>query len=142
MKSQVDKRIRIAKVRSIEKRMAELALARADRELRHVESIAARLTALKADLGTAGCKPTGASLAAKAEITMRLDGAASATAKPLLDAMNRRVEKHNASLVALRKSDGADTLLERASVAFVRAHERRADANRIARRVDISGDDI
>ena len=134
MSAQITKRARIAKIRGIEKRVAELGLARADRELRHIEGIAGRLKALKSDLDTADCATTGASLAARTELKMRLATAARATIKPLNDAANRRSEQRAAATVAHRKADGAQTLLDRVSVEAVKAIDHRADANRIAGR--------
>ena len=141
MSAQVTKRARIAKIRGIEKRIAKFALARADRELRHVESIVERLKALGNDLGVADGTTSGAALAAISETRMRLAGASRATAKPLLDAATRRDEHQTSAMAAHRKADGVESLLQQSSAKAAMAKAVRADANRIARRADISGGD-
>ncbi len=125
---------RIAKIRAIERRIAELGLARADRDLRHIEGIVARLKALTSDLGAADFIPTGASFAARSELKLRLDRAARATLKPLAEATNRRVEKHSGAVTAHLKSGGAQTVLQRTLATVAKADEHRANANRITRR--------
>lgn len=141
MKALVERRARIAKIRVIEKRVAEFALARADRELRHVESIVERLKALGNELGVSNGTTTGATLAATAETKMRLAGAGLATIKPLLDAVTRRDEHHASAMTAHRKAEGAESMFQQSSANAAKAGAVRADANRIARRADISGGD-
>jgi hypothetical protein len=142
MNSLVERRARIARIRMIERRVAEFALARADRELKHVENIVERLGMLRDELGLADGETSGATLAATAEMKMRLASASQAAARPLLEASNRRQEQHAFTLSAHRKADGAQTLLEKSSANAAKADATRADANRIARRAMISGEDL
>lgn len=141
MKKLVERRARIAKIRGIEKRMAEFALGRANRELRHIESIVERLKGLGNELGVADGTTSGATLAAFSETKMRLAGASRATAKPLLDAATRREQQYASAVTANRKADGAETLFQQSSANAAKADAVRADANRISRRADISGGD-
>lgn len=139
MSAQVTKRARIAKVRGIEKRLAEIALGRANRELRHVESIVERLKMLENELGTTGGTTSGAALAAISEMKMRLASAGRATAKPLRDAATRRDEQYASAMTAHRKADGAESMLRQSSAEAAKAEAIRADASRIVRRADMSG---
>jgi hypothetical protein len=141
MKAVVEQRARIAKIRIIEKRVAAFALARADRELNHVENIVERLAALGNDLNTGAGANSGASLAAISETRMRLANAGRAAAVPLLDAATRRDERHASAITANRKADGADAMFRQSSVNAAKKEAIRADANRISRRVAISGSD-
>lgn len=134
MKAVIEKRARIAKIRTIEKRIAEIALARAGRDLKHIESIVERLAGLKSGLGIAEGETTAASLASRFETRLRLANASRATAAPLADAIRRQSQKQNAAMSAQQKADGADKLLQRSSDASDRTTAIRADANRIARR--------
>lgn len=141
MNALVEKRARIAKIRAIEKRVATFALARADRELRHVESIVERLKALGTELSVSDGATSGAALAAISETKMRLAGATRATAKPLREAAKVRAELHASAMTAHGKADGAVSLFRQSCASEAKADAIRADANRIARRADISGDD-
>lgn len=141
MKALVERRARIAKIRVIEKRAAEFALARADRELRHVESIVERLKALGEELGVSDGTTSGATLAATAETKIRLANAGRATVKPLRDAATRRDEHHASAMTAYRKANGAETMFRQSSANAAKADAIRTDTNRIARRADVSGGD-
>lgn len=141
MKALVEKRARIARIRVIQKRVAVFALARADRELRHVESIVERLRMLGTELNVGAGTTSGAAISAISETRMRLALADRATAKPLRDAATRRDEHHASAMTAHRKADGAETMFRQASANAAKADVVRADANRIARHADISGGD-
>lgn len=138
MSALVQRRRRIAKIRGIEKRIAELALANATRELKHIESVVDRLAALKSDLRQSDVVSTGAVLASYSEMITRLDRASSATSKPLAAAIDRRLNVQSANMQAHQKCEGADRLLQKSSEIDAREDERRMDANRIARRPDPS----
>ncbi|MBC6436511.1 hypothetical protein FM036_47585 [Nostoc sp. HG1] len=140
MKSLVEKRGRIAKVRAIQKRVAELELANADRRLQHIRGIVERLATLKSGLSEVGAQTNGASLAARSETNMRLNNASRATAVPLNEAIAGRARKNAAMLAAHRTADGAETLLQRSTASFERAKETRTDANRVSRRSRFLGD--
>jgi hypothetical protein len=134
MNALVERRTRIVKVRGIEKRIAELALAQAHRDLSHVEAVVERLAALNANLPIGDNMLTGAALAAHSEMKMRLAHASNAMSKPLAAAKGRHRESFAAHVQVVQKCEGANRLLQKARDVTSQSAERYADANRIFRR--------
>lgn len=128
MSALVKRRERIARVRRIEHVLAAGGVAAAETQLAHLESSESRLTDLRCSLSTMTGSFAAETLAARAELALRLDEARFG----LIDAITaaratvelRRGERIEARL----RQESADRLGERAAQAVAKTAERRAGA--------------
>jgi hypothetical protein len=124
------RRARILRLRSIEHRIAQAKLARADAALLNLTRIVERIDALKNGLGTTQGGTSGMALKAMTEMAMRLDTAQSGMVTPINEAEARRTEFSLLRVAAQQKEDSAAKLHEKAATHEAAARILRADANR------------
>jgi hypothetical protein len=125
-----DRRARIARVRSLESRLAAAELAVADTALANLYSISARVLALRNALNPAAGYAKGLELRSLFETGFRLDHAKEALRLPISAATQEREEAANAQRNAKRREDGALRLRDAAHLAEQAEQALRVDANR------------
>lgn len=132
MNSPTEKRARLLRLRTIERRQAEIRMARAGTTLNGLEAIAARLEALRAELVPRIEVQPGVVIRAMADMQLRLEAAAHELKASLQTA--RAAFEHEAGRRnhAARREDGAVRLHDAALAQDEILAERRVDALRIA----------
>lgn len=128
-----DRRHRIAKIRSVERRVAEYQLARADRAIEHIRQIQSRISTLRSGTHIELGQHDGGTLAANAEMAVRLDNAKHITTAPLVEAAERREGQMLVAIHARQREDGAKKLAETAGRNAQAAADQKANTNRIHR---------
>jgi hypothetical protein len=106
-----DRRRRVVRIRTVEHRIAQQQLAHARRSAHQIETVAGRIAALARDNIAAKGDTDGASLAAKSELSMRLEHARHATSGPLDQALRDVTERESDNLQARLKSENAERFL-------------------------------
>ncbi len=132
MTSPTEKRARLLRLRMIERRQAEIRMARAGATLQGLEAIAARLETLRAELVPDIQVQPGVVIRAMADMQLRLEAAAhelKVSLKTARAAFEHEADRRNHA--ALRE-DGAERLHDAALAQDELLAERRVDAQRIA----------
>jgi hypothetical protein len=125
-----DRRARIAHVRAMQHRLAVAELAIADNALAELNSISARISALRNTLNPAAGYSKGLVLRSLFETSLRLDGAQAELRQPISAATQDVAEASATRRNAKRLADGALRLQEKALHAEQAEQALRADANR------------
>jgi hypothetical protein len=127
------RRRRIVRIRSVERRIAQLELAKARGNAAQIASIVERIEALRAENSTSEGTTSGQWLAAMSELGIQLEQARRATAEPLTRAQEMVRHRQAGNIEAQRKEDGANHLFEKARRRNETQAELRASANRCYR---------
>lgn len=110
MNNLAKRRHRILKIRTVERQLAELTLARSSREVQHISGLGDRITALR----TACCCGTGihqgTALRASCEMAGRLDVAREAISTSLATAAAYHNSQKNSFVSAKQRESGAEKL--------------------------------
>lgn len=125
-----ERRARIARVRSLQSRLAVAELAIADTALTNLHSISARVSALRNALSPAAGYAKGLELRSLFETGFRLDHAKEELRLPISAATQEREEAAEAQRNAKRREDGAVRLRDNAVLAAQAEQALRANANR------------
>lgn len=128
-----NRRHRVAKIRSVERRVAECQLAKADRAIEHIRNIQSRISTLRSGTHIELGQHEGVTLAANTEMAIRLDDAKHGTTAPFAEAAERREGQMLVAIHARQREDGAKKLAETAGRNAQAAAEQKANANRIHR---------
>lgn len=123
-------RSRIVRIRTVEKRLAQMELAQAQRKVQQISSIIDRLDALGCEDNIASGLVNGRSLGAKSEMTIRLEHARQLTAAPMKNALQQVDHRQQQSNQAQQKVEGANRLLEKSERKNAARLMQRADAVR------------
>jgi two-component sensor histidine kinase len=132
MNSPTRKRARLMRLRNIERRQAEIRMARAAATLKGLEAISVRLDALRTELVPNVQVQPGVVIRAVADMQLRLEAAAhelKASLQTAQAAFDHEADRRNH---ATRREDGASRLHDIALAQDEFTAERRADALRIA----------
>jgi hypothetical protein len=133
MTDRAARRARILKIRTVERRMAEIELARSSRELQYIAGLEHRIVALRAAACGAPGIHQGTALRAMCEMTGRLDVAYVATAATLATAKTQNIRKTNSFVSAKQRETGAEKLAHAARDEAALVRERRDNACRVLR---------
>ena len=129
---------RLLRVRGVEHRIAQQRAADADRRLQTLKQIADRVDALR----TQACSGTGVVdgqvLKSLSEMASRLETAGADLVKPMAAAFDHQNAMDVKRGVAWAREESAIRLLQRSVEDQLAESERRADANRPARRIAVS----
>ena len=128
MTALVGRRERIARVRRIEHALAAGVAAAADAQLAQLESSEARLTDLRCSLSAMTGSFAAETLAARAELALRLDEARFGLVDAITAARATVAVRHDERLEARKRQESADKLGERSAQAAAQTAERRASA--------------
>jgi hypothetical protein len=123
-------RARLLRLRTIEHRIAQAKLARADAALLNLERISGRIAALKNGLGAGEGRTSGMALKAMTEMATRLDAAHCGMIAPIGEAQARRAEFYALRITAQQKEESAAKLHVKAATSEAAMRTLRADANR------------
>jgi len=126
--SSIRQRARIARVRRIQHDRAALAAARAAGHVRQLESNDERLGQMRRNLGVEPGLTTGAVLAGRGELAMRLEAAREGLGRSINGARVAAALREQARLGARRDQESAEKLQDRAATAAAREEDRRAAA--------------
>ena len=121
-------RARIARVRRIQHDRAALAAAKAAGHVRLLEDNDERLGQMRLNLRTGEGTTTGALLASRGELALRLEAAREGLGQSIRGARAAAALREQARLGARRDQDSAEKLQERAASAAARDEDRRAAA--------------
>jgi hypothetical protein len=127
MNSLAKRRDRIVKIRTIERLMAELELARSGRELQRISGLEKRIAALRAASCGSGVHQ-GTTLQASCEMAERLDSARNATEISLATAAAHHHGRKTKFVFARQRESGAEKLALAASQGAAIARENRENA--------------
>lgn len=128
MSAIVRRRARVARVRRIEHVLAAGAAAAAEAQLRQLETSEARLTDLRCSLSATTGAFAAETLAARAELALRLDEARFGLTDAIANARATAALRNAERVDARQRQESADKLGERAAAAVARTLERRAAA--------------
>lgn len=131
-----ERRIRILKIRSIERRKAEMQLAQSETDLRHVSDLAKRIATLRHTARVEGGTHHGAELNANGEMAARLDTAQQAMVRPLALATEKCECLREKFIAARQRESGAEKLAESAAERERKESERRQNASLIFRKTN------
>ena len=134
MTRQQEQGARLLRLRTMERRKAELRLARAHQALFGLEAIAARLKQLRDDMVPRADVQPGLTLCTLADMQRRLDQAALHLGASLDAARAERAHERDRQAAARQREDKAGERLARLVVLADRHAEQRADAQRPAPR--------
>lgn len=109
-----DRRRRIVRVRTVERRIAQQELAHARREGRQIQTIVERIEVLARDNAVIQGNTDGASLAAISEMSTRLAYALRSTSVPLEQATQHVRARQSDHIRATTKAENASRFLEKA----------------------------
>lgn len=126
--SLIRQRARIARVRRIQHDRAALAAAKAAGHVRALESNDERLGQMRRNLGAEAGITTGAVLASRGELAMRLEAAREGLGVSINGARAAAALREQARLGARRDQESAEKLQERAASAAAREEDRRMAA--------------
>jgi hypothetical protein len=135
-----NRRRRIAKIRSVELRVAEHHLAQAEKGVMHIRQIHDRISALRSATQIGLGAHDGMTLGANTEMAIRLNHAKRSTAVPLAEAIDRRDQQQLLSIHARQREDGSNKLAEAAARKAQIEFENKTNANRIYRQYQNSKD--
>jgi hypothetical protein len=125
---------RVLRVRAVQHRIAQQRLADADRRLMSLKQIADRIDALRAQASAGTGIADGQVLKSLGEMAMRLENARADLATPMASALDHQNSMDTKRGAAWAREESAIRLLQRSVEDELIARERRADANRPARR--------
>ena len=125
---------RVLRVRAVEHRIAQQRLADADRRLQTLKQIADRIDALRTQAKAGTGIVDGQVLKSLGEMASRLERAGSDLAMPMAAAFDHHSIMDTKRGAAWAREESAIRLLQRSVEDEFVASERRADANRPARR--------
>jgi hypothetical protein len=128
------RRRRILKIRSIERRIAEQELAHSEKGLRHVTMVADRIATLRGSTIVSGGLYNGGDLRASSEMADRLDAARRNLEVSLLRASAVRDQHREVLVDAKQRETGAEKLAESAVNAARRKLEIHETTTRIFRK--------
>jgi hypothetical protein len=128
------RRRRILKIRSIERRIAEQELAHSEKGLRHVTMVADRIATLRGSTIVSGGLYNGGDLQASSEMADRLDAAHRNLELSLLRASAVRDQHRGVLVDAKQRETGAEKLAESAVNAARRKLEIHETTTRIFRK--------
>jgi hypothetical protein len=126
--SLIKQRARIARVRKIQHDRAALAASKAAGHVRMLESNDERLGQMRRNLGVEAGQTTGAVLASRGELALRLEQAREGLGVSIKGARAASALREQARLGARRDQESAEKLQERAASAAARAEDRRVAA--------------
>jgi hypothetical protein len=124
----VKQRARIARVRRIQHSLAALAATRAQDHVQTLETSEQRLQQMRQALSLPTGACTGADLASRAELAMRLEAAQEGLAKTIVGARKVVDLREQARIGARRHQESAEELEARATNAAARKEDRRSAA--------------
>ncbi len=126
--SNIGQRARIARVRRIQHGLAALAATRAQDQVQTLETNEERLKRMRQALaaGTGAC--SGADLASRCELAMRLGTAQEGLAKTIVGARKAVVAREEARIGARREQESAEQLEQKAASVAARRQDRRSAA--------------
>lgn len=126
---------RVLRVRAVEHRIAQQRLADADRRLQTLKQIADRIDALRAQASSGTGIVDGQVLKSLGEMAARLERARADLVTPMSAAFDHHSNMDSKRGAAWAREESAIRLLQRSVEDELAQSERRADANRPARRV-------
>ena len=126
---------RVLRVRAVEHRIAQQRLADADRRLQTLNQIADRIDALRTQASAGAGIVDGQVLKSLGEMTARLERAGADLVRPMAAAFDHHSMMDSKRGAAWAREESAIRLLQRSVEDELAQSERRADANRPARRV-------
>lgn len=129
---------RVLRVRAVEHRIAKQRAVDADRRLQTLRRIADRIDALRTQAGAGTGVVDGQVLKSLGEMASRLEMARADLAVPMMAAFNHQSAMDIKRGAAWAREESAIRLLQRSVEDELHESERRADANRPARRVSAS----
>ncbi|MEQ1537577.1 MAG: hypothetical protein ABL928_01505 [Sphingorhabdus sp.] len=129
---------RVLRVRAVEHRIAQQRLADAERRLNTLKQIADRIDTLRAQASAGTGVADGQVLKSLGEMAMRLENARADLATPMASALDHQISMDSKRGAAWAREESAIRLLQRSVEDELIARERRADANRPARRNVVS----
>lgn len=130
MNAPSQRRARIARVRTLEHRLAAARHVGAQREAQALAAIARRLATLNAGVGVGSGVVLGQSLSAISELSTRLGKAEASLAAPIRQAETHRAATDANRIAAHRKEQSALRLADKATARERYERELRADADR------------
>ncbi len=140
--SQMRQRARIARVRRIQHGLAALAATKAQDQVQTLEGNEQRLKQMRQALSAATGSCSGADLASRCELAMRLEAAEEGLAKTIVGAKKTVAIREQARIGAWRDQESAEQLEQKAASAAARQQDRRsAAAFRPRPRNQIRGDE-
>jgi len=125
MKSVVQQRARIARVRRIQHGLAATAAAQAAGQVQLLESNHAKLARMRGELKPMAGPSTGASLAQMGELAMRLDSARIGLGRSIDNARSVAIARESERVAARRDQESAEKLQKAAYDAATALAERR-----------------
>lgn len=134
MKSPTERRARILRIRTIQRRHAEIKLAAVDSEVRQVSELAHRIDNLRVNTGAAAGGCCGADLQAVGQMVARLDEAKRSIAAPLHSATEQKRRLQDALIIAKQRETHIEKLLLSAAKEECRRADQRTDASTIFRK--------
>jgi hypothetical protein len=129
---------RVLRVRAVQHRIAQQRLVDADRRLQALKNIADRIDALRAQASAGAGIADGQVLKSLGEMAMRLENARADLATPMASALDYQNLMDSKRGAAWAREESAIRLLQRSVEDELVVRERRADANRPARRAAAS----
>jgi hypothetical protein len=121
-------RARIARVRRIQHGLAAVAAAKASGHVEMLELNSRRLKEMREGLAAAPGLTSGAALASRGELAMRLEGARDGLGRTISGARQAAALREAERIGARRDQDSAEELERRAATAVRKAEDRRAAA--------------
>jgi hypothetical protein len=126
--SGLDQRARIARVRRIQHDLAALAAAKASGHVQMLETNHQRLGQMRNGLSAEPGISSGATLAARGELAMRLEAAREGLGQTISGARAAARMREQARIGARRDQESAEKLEQKAASAATRAEDRRSAA--------------
>lgn len=121
-------RARVGRIRRIQHGLAAFAAAKASGHVQMLEQNAERLKQMRLGLGAGTGATSGAALASRGELAMRLEAARDGLQGTIAGARVAASLREQARLDARRDQESAEKLEQRAASAAARAEEKRAGA--------------
>ncbi|HEX4739495.1 MAG TPA: hypothetical protein VH331_18255 [Allosphingosinicella sp.] len=137
----VNQRARIGRIRRIQHGLAAFAAAKASDHVQMLEANEEKLKQMRLGLGAQTGPTSGAALASRGELAMRLESAREGLRPTIAGARTAARLREEARLEARREQESAEKLEQRAASAAARAEDRRMAARfRPRLRTDTKGD--
>ena len=124
----VRQRARIVRVRRIQHDLAALASAKASGHVQMLEGNSQRLQQMRAGLSSGPGRTSGAALASRGELAMRLETAREGLGQTIVGARAAASLREKARIGARRDQESAEKLEQKAASAASRVEDRRSDA--------------
>ena len=118
-------RARIARVRRIQHDLAALAVAKASGQVQLIETNQRRLTQMREAVTVEAGPTSGADIASRGELAMRLEAARHGLGRTLADARAVAALRERARVGARRDQESAEKLERRAAASAAKAEDRR-----------------